>query len=200
MGLFERFRQTKAESRPSATPPTERLDEDGELPWGWYGRHLDDFKDFESTLVSLATFAKDANNKVDERIATYEALIEYYDKGKFYFLNLSECHAKYFTNTWMHLFNSRCDDFEYVDMRKEELAELRERYDDLKKRELLLPTLDDDLLRFVKEHGPVRQTDVYKAFDQVVKLDVQDKLYHLGKEGVIRREKEGRTYTVTIVE
>lgn len=179
---------------------SDELDESGELPIGWVGRHYSELKDMEENVVDHVKAAQDASRPVDERIEEYETAIYLYDRMKQRFIASGECFAKYFADTWEHLHNSRCDDFVYIDPVKDELAQLNENYETIKKHDSLVTTLDADLIDHIKSRGKVLQADIYRNFDPVLKTDIQNKLYAWAKEGRILRLKSGRSYLISIQE
>ena len=58
----------------------------------------------------------------------------------------------------------------------------------------ILPKLERELLKIIKENPGVLQKDVYKMFDPIAKSYIQEKLYSAEKSHRIRREKSGNTY------
>ena len=177
---------------------SDSLCSNGELPLGWVGRHYNELKGMEENVTDHVEAASNRSKPVDERIAEYETAIDMYDAMRDRFVAAGECYAKYFSDMWEHCHNSRCADFVYIEPIKEELAQLRENYEALKKRDSLLMTLDIDLIDHIKNSGRVLQADVYKSFDPVLKTDIKDRLYTWSKEGRILREKCGRSYLVSL--
>lgn len=182
----------------NTTYGSDELDENGELPLGWVGRHHDELKNMEENVTDHVKAARDSSKPVDERIVEYETAIDMYNAMRERFVAAGECYAKYFSDMWEHCHNSRRADFVYIDPIKEELAQLRKNYENLKKRDSLLTTLDAELIDYIKNSGRVLQTDVYKSFDPVLKTDIKDRLYTWSKEGRILREKSGRSYLVSL--
>lgn len=179
---------------------SDELDENGELPLGWVGRHYDELKDMEENIGDHVKAAQDASKPVDERIAEYETAICLYNRMKERFDTAGGCYAKYFSDMWENCHNSKCDSYKYIDSIEEDMIKLRENYEVLKRREMLIQTLDDDLIGFITSKGTVLQTDVFMAFDPVLKTDIQNRLYNWDKEGRINREKSGRSYLISLTD
>lgn len=177
---------------------SDELDEYGELPIGWIGRHHEELRNMEENVVAHVKAAQDTSKPVDERIEEYETAIRLYGRMKERFVSKGECYAKYFSDMWENCHNSKCEIYKYIDPVAEELTQLRENYDTLKRREAILSTLDANLFQYIKSEGKVLQTDIYKAFDPVVKTDIMNILYQWAKEGRINREKSGRSYLVSL--
>lgn len=177
---------------------SDELCQDGELPLGWIGRHRNEIKGMEENVAEHVKAARDASKPVDERISEYRTAIELQEKMRDRFVSAGECYAKYYSDMWGHCHNSRCDDFDYIQHLEEELAKVLEDYDDLKKRETLLIGLDRRLMDLLLENDGIKQTDVYKEFDPVVKSDIKSFLYFWAKEEKIIRVKSGRTYSILV--
>lgn len=179
----------------------EHLDENGELPFGWFVNSPDiEEKDRElGNLISRYVYLRDNKGAVDDKIASINAVISYLEAYRNYCYNKNGCYIKYFSDQYEHCHNSKCDDFPLIANYQGFLKELLDNYDNLKLQESLVKTLPDDLLKYLKEHNNIMQKDVYKAFDKVIKGDIQSLLYQWAKSGIIKREKEGNSYRITII-
>lgn len=178
----------------------EHLDQDGELPWGWYSKNEPIYKLYENKIVQLAVDLKPL--KGYERIAQLENLIASYYEYKEFCYRQNECFQKYFSDTWEHCFNSRYDDFEYITPYIKELAQLKSSEATLNKeherRMVALDNLDERILDALCEHDGILQSDFVKLFDYTVHAEVRDKLYHMTQEGHLERVKSGRSYILHI--
>lgn len=179
----------------------EHLDENGELPFGWFVNSPDiEEKDRElGNLINRYVYLRDNKGAVDDKIASIKAVISYLEAYRNYCYNKNECYIKYFSDQYEHCHNSKCDDFPLIANYQGFLKELLDNYDNLKLQESLVKTLPDNLLKYLKEHNNIMQKDVYKAFDKVIKGDIQSLLYQWAKSGIIKREKEGNSYRITII-
>lgn len=177
----------------------EHLDANGELPSGWFVNSPDiEEKDRElGNLINRYVYLRDNKGAVDDKITSIKAVISYLEAYKTYCYNKNECYIKYFSDQYEHCHNSKCDDFPLIANYQGFLKELLDNYDNLKLQESLVKTLPDDLLKYLKEHNDIMQKDVYKAFDKVIKGDIQSLLYQWAKDGIIKREKQGNTYLIT---
>lgn len=189
MGLFDLFRGKK-----SPVPDEEdvaRLAGNGELPWGWYSANIEFVREVEcqydyfcqavysgkkegakaeyAALMSLLKFREDV-----ERLCT--------KKGR-YFLSWAS----------ISVLNPVS-----VDEDKARLRYLEENMADLVRNEAALEKLKQDILTIVSAEPGVIQTDLYKRFDPALKGTVSNELYHLEGQGVIVREKNGRSYKLYI--
>lgn len=62
----------------------------------------------------------------------------------------------------------------------------------------LLSTLPSDLMDFLNDNNGILQSDVYKHFNPIAKLEIQSLLYEWGETGKIKKEKSGRSYKITV--
>ena len=93
-----------------------------------------------------------------------------------------------------------------LEKRTEELKDLENNLEDLeekyKKRAFfeteILPNLENELLKIIKENPGIIQKDIYKKFDQDLKSDISSLLYFMAKDGKIKREKAGNSYKLNI--
>lgn len=59
--------------------------------------------------------------------------------------------------------------------------------------------LDNELLHLIENNVGIIQTDIYKLYEPYMKDTVSLYLYNLDKQGVIKRTKKGRTYSLEII-
>lgn len=178
----------------------EHLDANGELPSGWFINSPDiEEKDKElGSLINRYVYVCDSKGSVDDKIASIKDVISYLEEYKTYCYSKNECYIKYFSDQYEHCHNSKCNDFALVSNYQGFLKELLDNYDDLQLRETLIITLPEDLMKYLKENNNIMQKDIYKAFDKVIKSDIQTLLYQWEKSGIIKRKKEGNSYRITI--
>jgi hypothetical protein len=81
-----------------------------------------------------------------------------------------------------------------VDMYTEKLKDMEDNLFDLLKKEEVIKQLKTDLLEIIKSEPGVVQSDLYKRFDEELKPDISNELYWFSRDGVIEREKSGRSY------
>lgn len=131
---------------------------------------------------------------INEMIAAYDCLMN--EAKKF-----PEEYKKY-DQYWNHAHNSKCDDFSLINKYRDLRDELIANIDTIKKNEELHDTgiegLMDRILAVIREQPGIIQTDLVKMFDESIKEDVRNCLYDMDKEGMIEREKSGRSYTLRI--
>lgn len=177
----------------------EHLDEDGELPFGWYSHNEEYIKKVENKLANYATSLR--NQNTENRIKTLKEMIAYYYSVKNEFYSKGECFKKCFSDMWEHCHNSKNNDFEYITRYEEELEIEVNNYDKSIKKEKVqethLPTLERDILNIIKTNDGILQTDLYKLFPAELKEDIKNKLYFMCNfTKKIKREKSGRTYKI----
>ena len=92
---------------------------------------------------------------------------------------------------WFSVFV--CDQ-DSIAMYTEKLKYLEDNLLELLKKEELVKKLKTDLLEIIKAEPGVVQSDLYKRFDAELKADISNELYWMTTNGVITREKSGRSY------
>lgn len=169
---------------------------DGELPFGWYSHNAKFFEKFEKTIPTYALNSRTGN--IDKKISTLKKMIDYYEDFKAKCYSKNECFQKYFQDQWEHCSNSRNVDFEYITPYKEELKNLLDNYDSVKKYEQKrlknLQGYENAIHELIKTSPGILQKDIYRHFDESIKADIQDLLYNWNKSGKIKREKFGNSY------
>ena len=74
----------------------------------------------------------------------------------------------------------------------------QERFKEYMRDDELYKTLLPECKRIIAETPGIRQTELYKAFDDFSDDDVRQVVYFAEKFGEIIRKKEGRTYTLIL--
>lgn len=151
----------------------------------------------ESKMVALAS-SLGKGMDTDTQIAVLSELIKEFYEIKDYCETLGEEYRDYFSKTWEHCHNSKCSDFCYIARYEEQLAQLQRNYETLKEKDNLyiqnVKDLKQRVLSCIRENPGILQTELYKRFDETVKPDIQEILYFASKDGLIIRQKAGRTY------
>ena len=178
----------------------EHLTPEGNLPFGWHqsAPEIEEMDEKLGSLIDVYVNLHKSGGSVDAKIEIIHGILAYLAEYKAYCYGKNECYIKYFSDSYEHCHNSRNPDFTMQSQYEGFLQELLDNYDALKLRETLIKTLPDDLMNYLKANNGILQKDVYKAFDKVVKNDIQNLLYQWSKDGCIKREKEGSTYKITI--
>lgn len=178
----------------------EHLDEDGELPFGWIAHNkkfIDKIQGDFNYFLNRWLSSKKANDPLQE-FSGLKSLILYiqdcqelcYEKGECFYKWFSDCVAD------EEYFGKRIEDLKYLEDHMDELLQKAEIEKNIERN--LLPHLRADLLKIIKESPEILQTDVYKRFVPAAKEHVSSELYSLSKDGLIVREKSGRTYKLHI--
>jgi hypothetical protein len=172
----------------------------GELPFGWCSYNEKLIKEMENPIPKYAVASNQGS--IDDQIHTLQDMITHYENFRFEFYSRGECFKKYFQDHWEHVSNSQYEDCDFIDVYKEKLRYLLENYDSLVEKERRYNELTSDLEErvyfYILNNNGVLQTDLYKAFDILIKQDIQNLLYYWEKSGKIKRIKTGRTYKILI--
>lgn len=151
----------------------------------------------ENEMVQL-TSALGKGMDTDTQIAVLSELIEKFYDLKDYCATLGKDYADYFSKTWEHCHNSKCDDYCYITRYEEQLAQLRQNYEVLKEKDNVymqnVKDLKSRVFDCIRKNPGILQTKLYKRFDASVKADIQELLYFASKDGFVIRQKKGNTY------
>lgn len=175
----------------------EHLTPEGELPWGWFNQN----KSFTNKIQNeysyfLDNWINSRGKDVRTEYGALKSLVLYIKDAKTLCETKGECFSKWFSDC--------IADREYLEIRQADLKYIEEHYDELLKQEQvkrnieqnLLPHLRTDLLNIIQSTPGILQTDIYKKFDPPAKEYVSSELYFMAKDGIIKREKAGRTYSL----
>lgn len=176
----------------------DHLTPEGALPWGWHSVHESDIKPIERKYKKYWQVWLDSRLKSPgENLAALEDFVTSMIAIKKQCEKKGECF-----NYWREeLFTN-----DFLQTRSNELEDLRQNIDKLEaafqaKADFetnVLPTLEKQLLRIIKENPGILQKDIYKMFAPEGKIHVQEKLYYAEKSKKIRREKSGNSYKLYI--
>ncbi len=172
-------------------------DKDGELPFGWIYQNRDFIEKIQNEYsFFLNNWIMYRAKNTRQEYAALKSFIQYMKDVKKLCDSKGECFSFWRSNI---LFTD-----DYFEQRQNDLLYLEEHRDELLEKEnfvnLVLPTLSNQLLKIIKENPQIKQTDVYKKFDENIKEYISTELYRLEKNNRIIREKSGRTYSITIRE
>lgn len=171
----------------------EHLTKEGELPWGWHNH------------------TKEFTNKVNNEYSHFLNLwleskskspLDQYSALKSFVLYLEDveklCKAK--GECFEFWFYEILTEKKYVEDRKKELEKLTANFNKLQadhdKKNLLLSTLDNRIIKMLIDNPGILQSQFVKMFDPIVQNDVREKLYLMEKAGKLERTKSGRSYTL----
>lgn len=148
----------------------------------------DEMKSWESAMVEMSHYSRNTQSD-EERIANLKRLIAYFEKFQEYCYSKGGNYISYFQERWEHCRNSANPDFCYIDPYKDELEYI----------ETIKIPFRKSFTAFLKEYGPLKQSEAFKIFDMVRKNDIQDTIRQLVDEGVISKEKAGNTYLLAVL-
>lgn len=179
-------------------PDLSHLDEDDELPFGWFYQNKEFVNKIENEYryflnLWLTSRGKDVRAERD----ALKSFIRYMKDVQ----NLCDSKGECFSSWCSGLIGK-----EQLEKRQKDLQYIEEHFDELLEKEAckrdieqnLLPHLRADLIEIIKRDQGILQTDVYKLFDEAAKEYISSELYCMEKDKLIIREKAGRTYSITI--
>lgn len=177
----------------------DHLTPEGELPFGWWYIN----KDFTRQVDNEYCYYHDnwiahLHKSPSEQIASLQSLINYIQHIRKTCKEKGECYD-YWLN---HKFCSFDDNMYNQWVQK--LAYMKEHYDELdaeyKRKihieEVIIPQLRKEIPKAIKKTPGMLQTEVYKLYPEDYKDHVSSELYKMSREGIIIREKAGRTYSL----
>lgn len=195
MGLFNIFKRKPKKYRPVVVPESQKcLTTEGELPWGWPYANKDFMERIETEYkFFLNSWIESRKQPPRLEYAALKSFVQYMNDTKRLCKSKGECYEFWLTS---------CFDDDYLNVRTAELKKMGQNLSALetayqKKQSFeknVLPTLESELLKIIREQPGVMQKDVYKMFPAEAKSYVQEKLYFADKNGIITREKCGNTY------
>lgn len=191
MGLFSFSKNKKERIIPGQR--IDRLDANGELPYGWHYANRNFTQKLESKYRQFSHAYYSAKRESKGVLAEYSALkslVLYMEDTQRLCYSMGECFAK-----WSSF--SVADPSTIYEL-KQELNRLENNIDELIKKEQTIKKLKTDLLKIIKEEPGVVQSDLYKRFDPQLKFEISNQLYMLSASGTIVREKSGRSYKLYI--
>ena len=178
---------------PKKTKPTicdeclDRLDEDGDLPFGWFTKNKEFTDKIESEYSYFLHLWIDAQKKPPRELyAALKSFVLFLEGAEKLCVSKGEC----FEFWWYEIIASK----EYIGLRKKELQELT---DNLNERQAIyeaLQNLDVKIVTLLKENDGILQSDFIKMFDDPFQDTVRDILYKMSKSGEIERVKQGNSY------
>lgn len=167
------------------------LTEDGELPYGWYTINKDFIEKTETEYRRISNVWFNARNKgVLEQYAALKALVTYMKDVKAMCASKGECFVK-----WSTFLVANPNDLEG---REAKLQDMEEHMEELLQKENMLKELRNDLKEIIKAEPGVKQEHLYKRFGPELKGSISNELYIMAANGVITREKSGRSYALYI--
>jgi hypothetical protein len=182
-------------TKDSALSPTdfEHLTKEGDLPWGWY-THTKEFTNKINNEYSyfLNMWLESRTKSPLEKYSALKSFVVYLEDTERLCKSKGECFEFWFYETLASK--------DYIEKRKIELDQLTTNFDELQsnhnKRNKEVSNLDERVIKTLKEHPNILQTDFIKLFDPIVQPDVREKLYWLDKSGKLERTKSGRSYVL----
>lgn len=167
------------------------LKPNGELPYGWRYLNRDFIEKTENEYRYFSSECFSSKNKdTKKQYGALKSYVAYVESIQKLCAQKGECFAK-----WASDYLIFPDE---VKEATEKLEYMTEHMDELLQREKMLKKLKKDLLAIIEAEPGVIQEKLYKRFDPELKNDISHILYGLWSEGIIRRDKSGRSYALYI--
>jgi len=175
---------------------------DGELPWGWVAAKKAFIEPRDKKLFDLHIRACKATSVLEEK-ALNEEFLEAFYSYKHECEQLGECYIKYFADMFERCQNSSNPCFSMAEPREERLAYINANINTLVAAEQLktklLSTLESDVANLIRSNPGILQSELIKKFDPIVKGELSTLLYQWSNEGKITKEKQGRSFALTML-
>ena len=171
----------------------DKLTEDGEIPIGWYYANREftrDVRDQYDYFLNEYINSKKEDKGIRAVRSALKSFIVYMEDMQRICASKGECFV-----AWSKL--SICNEASMESYRND-LKKIEDNLEELIEKENLLKWLKPKLLNIVIENPGVLQSDIYKMFDAELKSEVSNQLYLLYANGLITREKSGRSYKLYI--
>ena len=175
----------------------DKLDENGELPWGWHLANKDFIDQYDGKLYKLHRACHEKLT-INEEIKRLKAFIDYYYLYKNKCLELGECFYKYFEDMHMKCHNSTNSCFDSVVPKEERLAYIYNNYDKLILLENKQKSMKNDIINAIRNCDGILQSELIKSYEPELQDEARSVLYQLKEEGFITREKSGRSFKLYI--
>ena len=139
----------------------------------------------------------DPFSNLDTQINLLDSLISIFEeyREKCY---ETESGQMYFSDSWEHCFTVQCPDFSFIDPYKEKLVDIKRNYDKYLVYQNHYNTLNEDLLKIIREHPAIQQNNVYSYFNKDFKEVIKQKLNLFEECHLISRIKDGNSYLLYI--
>lgn len=167
----------------------DRLTADGDLPFGWLYAN----KDFTQQIQEEYSYFSDSlsNAKsVKEKLCALTSLVKYQEDVKRLCESKGECFAY-----WASSFVTHPEDME---RNARELQHMKDNIETLLEEEKRVNYLRESLPNMIRREPGIIQSELYTYYDPGYKNTISSVLYKLDKEGLIVREKSGRSYKLYI--
>jgi len=172
----------------------------GEIPWGWHAAKKDFYKPRDHKLADLSVRASKTDN-IDEEIKLLKEFVDYFEEYKNECKLMGECFEKHFYDMNIHdgSVNGK-PDYHWLNQNKERLSYLEENRDKLieeqRNKNVALVDLPQRLKKVIIDNPGILQSEIYKQFDEIIKNEISSQLYYWANDGIIKREKCGKSYKI----
>lgn len=203
MGLFDIFKPKKPDkidvkiSKPkdknqnSFGEDITHLTASGELPWGWIAANRDFTERIDAELLHFFEEAYKAKKEgIKAEYAALKSLLTYREAVQRLCAQKGECFAEWATISVAIPLNMAHE--------KERLQYLEENMAMLLKKEAKVEQIKSELPEIIRAEPGVIQSDLYKRYDASLKGSISNELYQMETQGLIVREKSGRSYKLYI--
>lgn len=204
--MFKFFKKSKKEKPQKLTPakilnisternsfnePLDKLDADGELPWGWIA-HNKEFTDNISKEYSyfLQEWINSRNKSPEKLYSSLKSFVQYMEDVEKLCSSKGECFEFWFRETFSGkgYLKTRQSELKFLE---ENLAKLQSDYEH-KQNELV--NLKSKVIQFLINNDGILQSELRKQFDNSIHNEVYEVISELEKENKLNRVKSGRSY------
>ena len=204
--MFKFFKKSKKEKPQKLTPtktlnisternsfnePLDKLDADGELPWGWIA-HNKEFTDKIQKEYShfLHEWVNSRNKSPKELYSSLKSFVQYMEDVEKLCASKGECFEFWFRETFSGkgYLKTRQSELKFLE---ENLAKLQSDYEH-KQNELV--NLKSRVIQCLINNNGILQSELRKQFDNSIHNEVYEVISELEKENELDRVKSGRSY------
>jgi hypothetical protein len=171
----------------SPNPKFHRTEREDELAYNFCEKHGDVSSKKTDEFEHLYELAFQEGD-TDTKIVLLQKAIRKFEEARNWHYRISKGGKLYFQDMWEHLHNSRNLCFSRVDQIRETLEY------EIRMKEYVKP----GVVAIVSENPGILQKNIYALLDKASKSDIQRVLKEYENQGVVRREKSGGSYKLTM--
>lgn len=180
-------------AKPKKEPDLNHLDKDGNIPFGWVYANREFIAKIEDQNRYFSEAYSNAYKSLDvkKKYAALKSHVLFWKDAKKLCQSKGECFEKWFSDIIADedLINQKTEELKYIEDNIDRLLEIEE----LKK------SMRSDVLSLVTNNDGILQTDIYKIYPEELKDFVIEQITSLYHDGIISKEKSGRTYALHLV-
>lgn len=195
--LYWKAPKKKSQQKNSIGEDLSHLTPEEELPFGWVYEHKDFVDEIENEYraFSDAWFSTPKTDTL-KQYAALKSLVLYMEDVKKLCDSKGECFAKWASIMVADpvLLERRKEELKYIENNIDKLLQEEKRWQYIENE--ILPNLQKNLCKLISGEPGIIQATMFKQFDSDLKQYIQAELYAMEQEGLITREKCGRSYKI----